>query len=247
MFLSVVIPAYNEEKCIVGCVRSVFAACEALAARENLADDFSFEVIVVDNNSTDQTATLAKSEGASVVFEPRNQISRARNRGAAAAQGEWLLFLDADSTLSEGLLTDTVAAMRSGRVAGGGTLVRFPKNAARIVRVTARLWGFLSRTFRWAAGSYLFCRADIFREAGGFDESLYISEEIDLSARLKRAGRRQGLEFVILTRFPVETSDRKVHLYGPAAHLKFLCRLLLAPRKTRRDAKRCDLWYSGKR
>jgi glycosyltransferase involved in cell wall biosynthesis len=283
VFLSIIIPAYNEEKCIPSCLRAAFAACRTVAeggpvsprgsltagpaasgnsllacrpaasgnsllACGPVADEgFRFEVLVVDNNSTDRTAALARGEGAAVVFEPKNQIARARNRGADAAKGEWFIFLDADSTLSADLLADTVHAMRSGRVAGGGALLRFPDGASRVMRFGEKVWAALSRTFRWAAGSYVFCRADLFRETGGFNESLYISEEIDFSRRLKRLARRKGLRFVILTRFPLLTSDRKISLYSPSALLRFWLRLLAAPRKTRRNRESCDIWYDGKR
>ena len=62
------------------------------------------ELIVCDNNSTDRTAEIARNAGARVVFEPVNQIARARNRGAAAATGDWLIFVDADSHPSAGLV-----------------------------------------------------------------------------------------------------------------------------------------------
>ncbi|MEK6246435.1 MAG: glycosyltransferase family A protein, partial [Pseudomonadota bacterium] len=65
-----------------------------------------WELIVCDNNSTDDTAGIARAAGARVVFEPHNQISRARNRGAAGAAGEWLVFVDADSSPSPGLFRD---------------------------------------------------------------------------------------------------------------------------------------------
>ncbi|MEE8141823.1 MAG: glycosyltransferase, partial [Planctomycetota bacterium] len=92
MKLSIIIPAFNEEKEIGPCLESVSQAC---------ADHpDSPEIIVVDNNSDDATATIARDSGASVVYEPINQISRARNRGARRATGEWLLFIDADSRLA---------------------------------------------------------------------------------------------------------------------------------------------------
>ncbi len=87
MKLSVIIPAFNEEKYIERCVGSIVRALEVHAAR--LAD---MEIIVTDNNSTDATAEVARRAGAEVVFEPVNHISRARNAGARVATGEWLLF-----------------------------------------------------------------------------------------------------------------------------------------------------------
>ena len=78
MHLSIIIPAFNEERLIEHCLRSVSASL-AVNDRPGLTS----EIIVVDNNSTDNTANLARQAGAGVVFEPINQIGRARNTGAA--------------------------------------------------------------------------------------------------------------------------------------------------------------------
>ena len=91
MKLSVVVPAFNEERLLAG---SLAAIRDALRAFEEAGWDT--ELIVCDNNSTDRTAEIARDAGAAVVFEPVNQIARARNAGAAHATGEWLLFVDAD-------------------------------------------------------------------------------------------------------------------------------------------------------
>ena len=87
--LSIVVPAFNEERLLPGTLDSINAAAQAFDAAGG------WELIVCDNNSTDRTAEIARAAGARVVFEPHNQISRARNTGAAAATGEWLLFVDA--------------------------------------------------------------------------------------------------------------------------------------------------------
>lgn len=86
MHLSIIIPAFNEERLITRCLQSIATSLTA-----NLTLGFTTEIIVVDNNSTDNTANLAKATAAHVVFEPINQIGRARNAGAAAATGDWLL------------------------------------------------------------------------------------------------------------------------------------------------------------
>src|ERR1043166_7112013 len=78
--LSIIIPAFNEAKRITPCLQSVFAALKTKGSPE-----LETEVIVVDNNSSDATAELARKGGAQVVFEPVNQISRARNAGAKVA------------------------------------------------------------------------------------------------------------------------------------------------------------------
>ena len=97
--VSVVIPAFNEEKGLPSCVQRIREACNASS---DIAD--AYEIIVCDNNSTDATAAVAEACGCRVVFEPINQISRARNRGATVATGEWLLFVDADSWPSPELI-----------------------------------------------------------------------------------------------------------------------------------------------
>src|SRR5262245_18404182 len=81
------------------------------------------ELIVCDNNSTDATAAIARAAGATVVFEPVNQIARARNAGAAAASGDWLLFIDADSHPSSELFADVADAIQSGSCLAGGSTV----------------------------------------------------------------------------------------------------------------------------
>ncbi|HEY8251721.1 MAG TPA: glycosyltransferase, partial [Burkholderiales bacterium] len=92
MKVSVVVPAFNEERLLAGSLTAIRAAARAF-------DDagWACELIVCDNNSTDRTAEIAREAGARVVFEPVNQIARARNAGAARASGEWLVFVDADS------------------------------------------------------------------------------------------------------------------------------------------------------
>ena len=242
MRISVIIPAFNEEKWIAACLRSVREAFAAIRAPEVV-----FGVIVVDNNSTDRTAELARERGARVVFEPHNQIARARNRGAQASQADWLLFLDADSTLSAGLLDATLETIRRDNTIGGGASIRFPPGAKRIVKWSAGLWNRISRVFGLAPGSYLFCRADAFHEIGGFSEEFYCSEEIDFSLRLKRFGKQRGMGFVMLTHFPLLTSDRKERLYSWPVLLRFLFRAIAAPRKTMRDPDRCHMWYDGRR
>jgi glycosyltransferase involved in cell wall biosynthesis len=197
--------------------------------------------VVCDNNSTDRTADIARAAGARVVFEPVNQISRARNTGAASASGDWLLFVDADSSPSPALFADVLQTIEEGRWVGGGSTIALP-GATLGVRAWVAAWNGLSRALSWAAGSFLFCEARAFREAGGFSEQLYAAEEIDLSRRLKRRGR-----FVILHRHPLLTSDRKARLYSWREHLAFLFRFLASGGRALRRRDSCSVWYDGRR
>src|SRR5262249_58166780 len=91
MKISVMVAACSEEQLLGEALVCIRGAAASFAQR-----GFTWELIVCDNNSTDRTAEVARNAGAVVVFEPVNQISRARNTGAAAATGDWLVFVDAD-------------------------------------------------------------------------------------------------------------------------------------------------------
>ena len=85
---------------------------------------WKMEVMVCDNNSTDRTAAIAEAAGARVVFEAENQISRSRNAAGNAARGDWIIFLDADSTPCEGLFAATADLMETESTLGGGVVIR---------------------------------------------------------------------------------------------------------------------------
>src|SRR3954470_755763 len=89
--------------------------------------------------------------GARVVFEPINQIGRARNAGAAAAAGQWLGVVGADSPPSRGLLADVARTIASGRCLAGGSTVTVD-HQAMAVRLAIGLWNLTSRVLRWGAG-----------------------------------------------------------------------------------------------
>ena len=239
--ISVVIPAFNEEKLIGATLRSIQAAG---AAFEKMG--WAREMVVCDNNSTDATAALARAAGAQVVFEPINQIGRARDTGAAAASGEWLVFVDADSRPSRELFADAAAEIQSGRCLAGGCTVRMDARSLAGDLGTG-LWNQISRIARWTAGSFIFCEKAAFEKIGGFNEELFASEEIDLSRRLKKLARQEGKKIVILHRHPLETSARKLSLYTRLEYLRFLRKAIFNPRQTVTSREACKPWYDGRR
>lgn len=240
MKISVIVPAFNEERLLGESLQRIQAA---MAAFDQMRWDT--ELIVCDNNSTDRTSEIARAAGAKVVFEPVNQIARARNCGAAAAAGDWLIFVDADSHPSQALFADVAAQIRSGRCLAGGATIRLdpPLIAAGIV---TRLWNRLSRMGRMLAGSFIFVEAAAFRKVGGFNNELFAAEELDLSRRLKQLARECNRSLIILHRHPLVTSARKMHLYTLADHLKMLWRVMLNPEALKRRES-CTLWYDGRR
>ena len=233
---SIIIPAYNEadylRQTIVSvnqCMLEVTATCG------------HGELIVVDNNSSDNTADIARAHGAIVVFEPHNQISRARNRGAAAAVGSALIFLDADTELTSALLGQALENIKSGACVGGGVVIEPDQPVSRKVQWVIGLWNFAARKTGMAAGCFVYCRRDAFEAVGGFNEKLYASEEIWLSRALRRHGKSQKMKFCVIEHPPIVTSMRKLEWYNSWQLLAQV--LVLIFPFTLFSKRLCALWY----
>jgi len=229
---SLIIPAYNEAAVLP---ETLAAAREAMAGVE-ASIDLRGELIVVDNNSSDDTAAVARAHGARVVFEGHNQISRARNAGGRAAQGGYLVFLDADTLIDADLLGAALQALDHDGSVGGGARVAFDREEVWPARLTLGAWNLYSRVMREAAGCFIFCTAEVFHEVEGFSERLYASEELWFSKAIKRRGKPQGKTMVIIQEHAAITSarkaDRPLHtavtlalmlLFPPAVFFRRLC------------------------
>jgi glycosyltransferase involved in cell wall biosynthesis len=230
---SIVLPAYNEAALLPGTLVELRQAMAGIALRG--------EIVVCDNNSTDATAAVARAAGAKLVFEPVNQISRARNAGARAAQGRFLVFVDADTHVPPLLLARALDALATGAACGGGAAVEMEGLSAGLARQMVALWNGLSRGRRLAAGSFVFCLREAFFAVGGFSERVYASEEIWLSRALKHWGRPRGLGFLILEP-AVVTSGRKARWYPAPVMLAVMLGFLLCPWLVR-SRRYCWLWY----
>ena len=225
--LSIVVPAHDEEAFIGRTLQALHAAAEATG--------LAYEVIVVDDGSTDATAEIARSGGARVVPVVVRQIAAARNAGARVANGEMLVFVDADTIVTGRVLKAAVADMRKGAVGGGARAVYdedTPRWAQRAIAVVV----VLMRRVNWAAGCFFFVQRAAFERVGGFDERYFASEEIHLSRALKRLGR-----FVILPE-TVVTSGRKAHTYSSWHTLWLIARMLRPGGLTRRE--HLGFWYT---
>lgn len=230
--ISFIVPAHNEE----------FELSSTLAAIRAAASDAEkpYEIVVVDDASTDATREIAAQAGAKVIRINRRQIAAARNAGARAAQGEYLFFIDADTRINDGHVTGAIAAMEAGYVGGSARV-----NMDGLIPIWGRmlLLGFSSVYFglNLGAGAFLFTTRHKFDIVGGFDEQYFAGEEVYFSLELKKLGR-----FKVL-REPVVTSGRKLRMY-PAKHFlgKFFGVIVRGPRGVRSRAK-LSLWYDGKR
>lgn len=228
MYLSLVIPAYNESLCIKQTVETAFRALADSGIEE-------YEVIVADDHSTDDTAALAQEAGARVVSSGKRNIGGTRNVGAAAAQGTHLLFVDADTLINPTLLQATRRAFESGAVAGGAG-VQFDRSVPRWMEFFLHVWNWISRFKRLPAGSFFFARRDAFESVGGFDEKFYFTEELDLGRRLKKKGR------VVILRETYVTSARKASQFSGRELRRLAWRMILSPRKVH-NREHLAYWY----
>ena len=150
MKISIVIPAFNEERLLGESLAQIKSAAGAFTQR-----GWEVELIVCDNNSSDRTAEIARAAGATVVFEPVNQIARARNSGAAAATGDWLIFVDADSHPRAELFADVAEQILSGQCLAGGATIRLDEHNLVAEMITST-WNCASRSLKLLAGSFIF-------------------------------------------------------------------------------------------
>jgi glycosyltransferase involved in cell wall biosynthesis len=221
--ISFVIPAHNEAA-LIG--RTLAALHESARAAGE-----PYEVIVVDDASSDGTAAIAREHGARVVPVNFRWIAATRNAGARAAAGDRLFFVDADTVVTAPAVRAALRALRAGAV-GGGAAVRFdgpvPLYAAVLERVVLPV---LLPLLKMAPGCFMFCTRQAYLAAGGFDEALAWSEEVAFGNRLKRRGR-----FVLL-RERVITSGRKVRAYSAWGLLRVGLRLACGRRAG------LDYWY----
>jgi glycosyltransferase involved in cell wall biosynthesis len=230
--ISFVVPAHNEEL-LLG---RTLTAIDAAARRSGRP----YEIVVADDASTDRTAAVAVEHGARVVPIVRRQIAAARNAGAAAAMGDILIFVDADTIVSPAVVAATLAALDAGAVAGGASL-RLDGRIPWYGRLMAAIVLTTMRIGRLAAGCYVFCTRTAFDAVGGFDERLFATEEIALSRALHRQGR------MVILREAVETSGRKLRTHSGWEILRLLVAMATSGRGAVRSRRHLDLWYGGRR
>lgn len=181
MFISVVVPALNEEKYIGQCLSS-------LRAQTYISE--LYEIIVVDNGSTDRTSEIARSFGVRVLYEAERGIGRARHRGFQEAGGEIIAGTDADTIVPPTWLEEIARAFRSDELLGAVTGPILLHDGNRLERWYARhVWNRLNRLCdilgrTVISGPNFAVRKRDYWRVGGFDSSLFSAEDMDLGLRL---------------------------------------------------------------
>jgi rSAM/selenodomain-associated transferase 2 len=193
MTVSVIVPTLNEER--------ILAATLTQARQPGV-----HEIIVVDGGSVDATRAVAEPLADLVLSAPQGRAAQ-MNAGAAAARGDVLLFLHADTRVPEGYTVAVAAACAQPGIIGG----RFDVNlqpATWLLRLTGQLMNWRSRLSRIATGDQaIFIRREVFEQLGGY-ASIPLMEDIELSRRMKRAGR------IACLRQRVTTSARRWQKHG---------------------------------
>lgn len=236
--LSVIIPSWNEEKTIARAIASLRRA----AARYERERGCTAEIIVVDNNSTDRTAAVARECGVTVVFEPVNNIGKARNAGARAARGKYLAFCDADNEVTENLLVLIHDHLEDPTIAGGGTWIE-PARRNLKINFFYFLWGIYVRCSGVGVGM-MHCRKADFDSFGGFDETIYAAEDVQLAYDLKKLGRPRGQRFALIRQGWVITSTRKIDQTPLWEMIAKLIGFAFGLQKKIRDKNYCEHWYA---
>jgi glycosyltransferase involved in cell wall biosynthesis len=228
--LSFIVPAYNEE----------LELPATIAAIREAAQDRQYEIIVVDDGSTDTTAKVAQDAGAEVVAINRRQIAAARNAGAHHARGDILFFVDADTRINEKHVAGAIATLAEG-CSGGGARIVVDGAVPAWARLFLKAFCALYFALNLGAGAFLFTTRKNFNTAGGFDEKLFVAEEIYFSIALRRLGR-----FRIL-REPIITSGRKLRMYSAGEIVGDSLSVILRGPRGARSREGLHLWYEGKR
>jgi glycosyltransferase involved in cell wall biosynthesis len=198
--LSIVIPAKNEAKNLPFLLRSIEA---------QTYDDY--EIIVADACSTDDTREVAARFGARVV--PGGLPGAGRNRGAAAAQGDLLLFLDADVLLPDPWFLQGTLAEFTTRELDVATCKVAPLSSKLVDKVLHEIFNY----YMWvtkaiaphAPGFCIFARKATHDAIGGFDEAIKLAEDHDYVQRAAKVGR-----FSILKSYRIPVSVRRLDRDG---------------------------------
>jgi glycosyltransferase involved in cell wall biosynthesis len=230
--ISFIVPAHNEAACLGRTLEAIRESADGLVQ--------AYEIIVVNDASTDRTAEIARQHNARVVDVQHRQIAATRNSGARAAMGERLFFVDADTTINRRVATKALGKMDCG-AAGGGATVRFDDAVPLYARLLLLWMNFFMRLVGMTGGAFMFCTRSAFDAVGGFDERLFGAEDAAMCWALKREGR-----FVVLWDH-VMTSGRRVRGMGGLQMVSALVRMAFFPKLLRRRSSVEKVWYESNR
>lgn len=191
--ISIVVPAYNEEKTIARCLRSLVD--QSLHSSE-------YEIILVDNNCTDTTVQIAKLfPGVIITQESYPGVGAARRKGCEIAQGQIIISTDSDCEAPKHWLRKTLQYFDAHpdvvAVSGGYLFYDRDFIINSVVRIFERslvtLSWFLAGGVMALTANNMAIRAEAYQQAGGFDAHLQFGEDLNLAKRLHHFGKIKWL------------------------------------------------------
>ncbi len=208
--ISIIIPAYNEERFLPRLLESI--------KKQELRD---YEVIVADNHSKDRTTEIAQQYGVRIVEGGLPAV--ARNRGAEAAEGEYLLFLDADTVLPKGFLVKLYDKFEEDYLDICIPALK-PIDSRKVIYKT--LYDFANAYFKLmeyikpqGGGACIFVTKRMHRRIGGFNETLKTAEDHDYINRASEIGR-----FKMYTDIYLYVSVRRLEMEGLKTYIQKIVR-----------------------
>jgi glycosyltransferase involved in cell wall biosynthesis len=209
--ISIVIPAFNEEKYLPKILESI------------KAQDFKdYETIVVLKPSRDKSLQIARKYGC-IVSQKGGNPSQSRNIGAKIAKAGTIVFFDADNVLPKGFLLKLHSAFEQKRL-GSASVFYAPLSRNFLDKLiflfsNANNW-LMQGIMPYAAGWCIAIKSDIFRKIGGFNESLILFEDVDLVRRASKLGK-----FAIIPSLKILVSVRRYEKEGRLAYIAKALRL----------------------
>lgn len=235
--ISLVIPAYNEENYLGATIANVKHAMSEYRKQHPESD---VELIVVNNNSTDNTEQVARDLGATVVFEKKNQIAASRNAGGKVAGGEIVAFLDADDHVSSNIFVVIDEVMSSGKYIGGGAKIIQEKFSPAVLFFHI-IFEILSHVSGTSAG-IIYLHKSTFNRMGGFDETYFAGEEGFFLVKLKKLGKLEGKKLCRIRKGYVIKSTRKYRMLSSFDLAWNSLKFLVNPNRCK-NKKACHIWY----
>jgi glycosyltransferase involved in cell wall biosynthesis len=234
MKLSFIVPAHNEQNYLAKTLAGIFSAAQSLS--------HPFEVIVVDDASTDATSEIAYSAGARVINANYRNIAAVRNEGGKQGKGDVLFFVDADTLINVEVISEALEQIGKGAI-GGGANIRYEGKLPLYIRL---FLPYVNRRFerkKVLQGGFLFCTRSGFESVGGFDERYYAAEEVHFCKSLRKLGKVVRLPHIVIT------SGRKFrkHPWWRVVHMFYHMRQTNAQGQIWvQDKKNLDFWYGTK-
>jgi len=229
--ISFIIPAYNEEYYVGLTIDSINKSAEGL--------NLPYEIIVVNDNSSDNTKQIALNRGVAVVDATCRQLGRVRNVGASAASGDLFVFIDADTMINERVLKEIIQQSKKYK-AGCNYGHYYDLKHSPMGHYSMKFYGwFLSKVWKVCAGYCIWCNASDFSD--GFDEDYYLFEDVWFSRKFAKGSFYFGKQRVL-------TSGRKAWTHKFLLRMiPFLMKYAVKGKKILKDKKELQVWYDGVR